>query len=263
MADVQLALIDEQQTEITLAVPGIQGAAGAGVPAAGTQNQLLVKQSGVDYDTAWSDNIDVPGTLDVTGDATFDQDVTIEGDLTVNGTTTTIETETLIVEDKNIEMGAVATPTDVTADGGGITLKGTTDKTINWIDATDSWTSSEHLNLVTGKSYRIAGTEVLSATALGSAVQISSANIPSGTIVNDDVNAAAAIAGTKVSPNFGSQTIATTGSITGGANAAPVILTDTTGVTGADQVTNIISLTQAEYDAIVSPNASTFYVITA
>jgi len=34
-----------------------------------------------------------------------------------------------------------------------------------------------------------------------------------------------------------------------------------TGVTGADIVTNIMSLTQAEYDAIVTPNASTLYVI--
>ena len=36
---------------------------------------------------------------------------------------------------------------------------------------------------------------------------------------------------------------------------------DPTGVTGADAVTNIISLTQAEYDAI-TPNATTFYIIT-
>ena len=36
---------------------------------------------------------------------------------------------------------------------------------------------------------------------------------------------------------------------------------DTTGITGADAVTNIVSLTQAEYDAIVTPNASTMYVI--
>jgi len=36
---------------------------------------------------------------------------------------------------------------------------------------------------------------------------------------------------------------------------------DPTGVTGADAVTNIMSLTQAEYDAI-TPNASTLYVIT-
>lgn len=36
---------------------------------------------------------------------------------------------------------------------------------------------------------------------------------------------------------------------------------DTTGITGADAVSNIVSLTQAEYDAIVTPNASTVYII--
>lgn len=40
------------------------------------------------------------------------------------------------------------------------------------------------------------------------------------------------------------------------------VSSDTTGVTGADQVTNMISLTQAEYDAIVTKSASTFYLIT-
>jgi len=100
----------------------------------------------------WTSNVDVPGTLDVTGTATFDDDVTIEGDLTVNGTTTTIDTETLLVKDKNIEMAVVDTPTDVTADGGGITLKGTTDKTINWIDATNAWTSSERFSYPLGSA---------------------------------------------------------------------------------------------------------------
>ena len=61
--------------------------------------------------------------------------VLISGNLTVSGTTTTINTQNLLVEDKNITIGDVATPTDVTADGGGITLKGTTDKTFNWVDA--------------------------------------------------------------------------------------------------------------------------------
>jgi len=133
--------------------------------------------------------------------------VTIPGDLTVQGTTTTIDTTNLIVEDKNIEMGSVTTPTDTTADGGGITLKGATDKTLNWVDSTDSWTSSENVDLASGKTYKINGTDVLSATALGSAVQISSDNIPSGTIVNDDVNASAAIAGTKISADFGAQNL--------------------------------------------------------
>lgn len=40
------------------------------------------------------------------------------------------------------------------------------------------------------------------------------------------------------------------------------VSSDPAGVTGADQVTNMISLTQAEYDAIGTKNASTFYLIT-
>ena len=80
--------------------------------------------------------------------------VNIPGDLTVGGTTTTINTSNLDVEDKNITIGKVSTPTDTTADGGGLTLKGSTDKTFNWIDATDSWTSSEHLSVSGQKEVR-------------------------------------------------------------------------------------------------------------
>ena len=42
-------------------------------------------------------------------------------------------------------------------------------------------------------------------------------NLPAGTIDNADVNASAAIDGTKVDPNFGSQNISTTGNISGNA----------------------------------------------
>ena len=73
------------------------------------------------------DNITVAGNLTVTGNST------------VNGTTTTINSTTLTVDDKNIELGSTASPTDVTADGGGITLKGATDKTIAWENDTNQW----------------------------------------------------------------------------------------------------------------------------
>lgn len=119
-------------------------------------------------------NIDIAGTLDVTGVGTFDSNVTIAGNLTVNGTTTTVNSTTLTVDDKNIELGSVSTPTDTTADGGGITLKGATDKTISWVNSTDAWTFSEHINIASGKEFRIAGTKVLDATSLGSAVVTSS-----------------------------------------------------------------------------------------
>ena len=65
MADVQIAIIDQQNTQIALAapsetqvnaaVPGVQGPAGEGVPQGGTANQVLFKQSGTDYDTAWGE----------------------------------------------------------------------------------------------------------------------------------------------------------------------------------------------------------------
>jgi hypothetical protein len=99
----------------------------------------------------WTSNVDVPGTLDVTGAATFDAAVTIAGDLTVNGTTTNINTQNLVVKDKNIILADVASPTDVTADGGGITLKGATDKTITWSDTTDSWELNQP-TITTGSS---------------------------------------------------------------------------------------------------------------
>ena len=86
-------------------------------------------------------------------------DLTLSGNLTVNGTTTNINSTNLVVEDKNIILADVETPTDATADGGGITLKGTTDKTFNWLDATDSWTSSEHLTLNATKELRLADTD--------------------------------------------------------------------------------------------------------
>ena len=184
--------------------------------------------------------------------------VTIAGNLTVNGITTTINSNTVTVDDKNLELGAVVAgvvsttgtvgsitgtgpwtavlsgmtttsglvvgssltatagtgtlfggsptsvlvtsidsatqvtyvvtggtiptagtvtnvtttnATDTTADGGGIILRGTANKTLTY-NTTNSgtWTSSENFNLATAKTYKIAGTDVLTATGLGSGV---------------------------------------------------------------------------------------------
>jgi hypothetical protein len=107
------------------------------------------------------------------GDLTANN-VVVEGNLTVQGTTTTVDSVTVVVADKNITLGNVDTPTDTTADGGGITVKGSTDKTFNWVDSSDSWTSSEHMDLASGKEYKINGVSVLSGSALGSGVTSSS-----------------------------------------------------------------------------------------
>ena len=93
----------------------------------------------------------------------------LSGNLTVNGTTTTISSTTLSIADKNIEL-AQGSVTEAAADGGGLTLHGLTDHTWNWVLSTTSWTSSDHINVASGKSYYINGTVVLSATSLGSGI---------------------------------------------------------------------------------------------
>ncbi len=91
-----------------------------------------------------------------------------------------------------------------------------------------------------------AGTITANLTGTASAIAdntVTSAKIVDGAIVNADVNASAAIAGTKVAPNFGSQTITTTGVISPALGTAALPSVAFTGDTntgiyspGADQV---------------------------
>jgi hypothetical protein len=90
--------------------------------------------------------------------------VTFAGDFQVDGTTTTVNSTTLTVDDKNIEMGSVASPTDSTADGGGITLKGTTDKTILWENDTDSWNFNQNIETSTTTKVKQKGAFMQSST---------------------------------------------------------------------------------------------------
>ena len=123
-----------------------------------------------------SDTISGPSTLNLdpagVGDNTGT--VVIKGDLQVDGTTTTVNSTTVTINDKNIQI-ADGAANDAAADGAGITVNsGDGDITFNWIDSTDAWTSSEHMDLGSGKEYHINGTSVLNATTLGSAVVNSS-----------------------------------------------------------------------------------------
>lgn len=56
--------------------------------------------------------------------------------------------------------------TDITANGGGITVKGTTDKTFQYDNANVAWTSSESMNLVALEAYMINGIDKLTETEL-------------------------------------------------------------------------------------------------
>jgi hypothetical protein len=136
------------------------------VPGTANAGKALVLDSSKNLSTI--NNLSSSGTLsaailNISGSGTIG-DLVVGGNLTVNGSTTTINSTTITVDDKNLELGSVDSPTDTTADGAGITVKGATDKTFNWINSTSSWTSSENLDLASGKVLKVAGTEILSAT---------------------------------------------------------------------------------------------------
>ena len=58
--------------------------------------------------------------------------------------------------------------------------------------------------------------------------QVSTGGVKDGTILNADLNASAAIAGTKISPNFGSQSVSTTGTLaTGSAEVSALTVSHT------------------------------------
>ena len=145
--------------------------------------------------------------------------VNITGNINVSGTSTTINSTTLDVDDKNITMGSVASPSDTTADGGGITLKGASDKTILWDNANDNWTSNQDWNLATGSVFRINNVSTLSNTTLGAAV-INSSLTSTGALNSGSITSGF------TSIDVGAGAISTTGAITGGSLAIDNISID-------------------------------------
>ena len=137
----------------------------------------------------------------------------ILGNLDVKGTTTTIESTTVQSADKLIELAHQTSPTDAGADGGGIQLDGTTNKTIIWYISNNAWNLSEHVNLSSGKSFYINNDNVLSGTTLGTNV-VSSSLTSVGTLTSGTWNASiidSTYGGTGV--NNGSNTITLGGNI--------------------------------------------------
>ena len=67
------------------------------------------------------------------------KDFYITGNLYVDGTETIINTTTLSVDDKQIVLGDIASPTDALADNGGILLQATSPKTITYNSTDNIW----------------------------------------------------------------------------------------------------------------------------
>ena len=195
---------------------------------------------------------DAGDTLNI-GDADNDTNVVIRGNLTVQGLTTTVNSTTISVDDKNIELGSVANPTDITADGGGITLKGDADKTILFENDTAAWEFSEHIVLANNKEFKIDNDQgvpvtVLNATALGTSV-ISSSLTSVGTLTElqvDNIN----INGNTISSTAGTDL-----------NITPIagqqIVLDDTIVIDAGEITGATSITSTSLTGALTGNADT------
>ena len=93
-------------------------------------------------------NLNVTNTLTL-ADVQVGGALTVTGNLTVNGTTTTIDTATLSIEDKNIGIASVTSPSNSTADGGGITIFAGTDgdKTFTWNSNSDAFAFSNGVDI--------------------------------------------------------------------------------------------------------------------
>ena len=132
--------------------------------------------------------VTVDDDLIVTGNATINNNLIVTGNITINGNTTTLNTETITVEDKTIELGSSASPSNATANGSGIIVPdGAANKSFTWSSSSLAWSSSEDLNLVSGKVLKINGTEVLSATNYTGQAATVAANSVTATTLQEGV----------------------------------------------------------------------------
>ena len=151
-------------TNSDITVNGATLSLGGSMTVQGTANEVEVSNTGTTI------------TVGLPNDVTIGNDLVVTGDLTVNGTLTTLSSTEVRVEDKNLLLGDTATPTDVTANGGGLTLAGATNKEITWYSSTNAWTFNQAINITNSGTFMIANTQVLNASRVMSNVAITGAN---------------------------------------------------------------------------------------
>jgi len=158
-------------------------------------------------------------------------------------------------------------PTDITADGGGVILKSAINKTLLWVDATDSWTSSDHLDLASGKVLKVAGTQILSPTQYtGNAATVTNGVYTSSTlaalasttsdqlrgVITNETGTGALVFGTSpafITPDLGVATATTIN--------ATSIPTSKTLVVTTDTLAALASTTPSELRDVISDDTGT------
>ena len=186
LAGTSGALQDNSNLTFNGSQLGITGTVNASSTITGTEFHTGASGSAI---RVTSNTISCPATftLDPAGVGDNTGKVVIAGDLQVDGTTTTVNSTTVNIVDKNIQV-ATGSANDADANGGGITIaSGDGNKTFQFEATGDNLGSSEHLNLASGKDYKINNTSVLNATTLGSGV-VNSSLTNVGTLTSLDVS---------------------------------------------------------------------------
>ena len=139
-----------------------------------------------------------------------------------------------------------------------ITFEGATDDAHETTLTVEDPTADNTITLpnVTGTVITTGDTGTVTGTMLADGT-VTSTDIADDTIVNADVNASAAIAGTKISPDFGSQNIATTGTINDLTTTELAILDGATVTTDELNKLDGVTATTAELNIVDGVTAST------
>ena len=151
---------------------------------AGTTNEIETAVTNNQIQIGLPDNVTISGNL------------TINGDFLVEGSETIINTQRLDVEDIKIGIGSTSTPSDATANGGGIELYGTSNYNILWQNDTDSWEVNQNFSPSVDDTYDLGrsnqewrnlyvdGLAELDDVNVSSAATIATADITTATIDN-------------------------------------------------------------------------------
>lgn len=246
---------------------GARGPAGQGVPAGGTTGQVLAKASSSDYDTEWVTG-GAGGVADwanVTNKpATFPPSAHVHVIADVTGLQSALDGKQPAGNYATSAQGALAETALQPGDA------------VPWSDVTGKPTSfppSAHGHAIADVSGLQSALDGKAATSHTHADATASAagfmSSADKTKLNGVASGATANATDAQlrdrSTHTGTQTAATISDFNTAADAriaaSDKVSSNVAGITGADQITNVVSLTQAEYNAIPTKNASTLYVI--
>lgn len=175
-------------------------------------------------------NLDVAGNTRITGN------LQVTGIVEFFGTVTTVRSTIVQVADKAIELASSATSfTDVQVDGGGIILKGTTDKTWLYNNTSTSWQSNIDIDtLGSSSTYKIAGVPTVGQRFLGNLV--TTTNITRLGVLTELTASNVLIKGTGITTNAQSLRISSVSAVSTGTGTvitvnlltpAPLIFTGT------------------------------------